>query len=165
LCDGLDIVAADTIWVFGIICVGDELLPFTVQFIQTTVVGCNPEVVVLIDEEVVDLTVVQTRGIGGIVLEAGYFSGYGIVAVDPRAVGAYPYDALLILDQAADEIAAYTGGIFGIVTEGGELISVEAVESVLGSEPHESLAVLQDVVYDALGKSLVKGVAFEADII
>ena len=47
----------------------------------------------------------------------------------------------------------------------GEVIAVKAIKAVLGAEPHEALAVLQDGGDDALGKAFFEGVMIEVDVL
>ena len=68
-----------------------------------------------------------------------------------------------ILVDLPDGALAEAGGIVGVMAVDGETIAVVAVQPVIGPEPHEAVAILEDGPYRALGEALLDGEVLEAE--
>jgi len=69
----------------------------------------------------------------------------------------HPEAAVRIFEDGGDGIVAQAVHVTRVLRDVHEFISVEPVQAVLGSEPHEAAAILKDAKHVALRQSLVDG--------
>lgn len=68
--------------------------------------------------------------------------------------GAYPEDAIYVFIETMDEVAADAGAVVGIISKYFKSVSVKAIESILGTEPHESFFILQAADDGVVGEAV-----------
>jgi hypothetical protein len=86
---------------------------------------------------------------------------HGIQAIQVLR-GADPQLAVAILEESGDEDPFEAIVVLRVVNEDLELVSVEAIEAELGSEPQEAPVVLDDLGYPGLRQAVFRGKAREA---
>ena len=87
----------------------------------------------------------------------GEFPGISIEAVETASKGSDPKYPGRIFKEGPDLIVAYTERVIWIVFVYHEAITIVLVKPIIGSKPHEPLAVLQYAVYGAVGESGFNG--------
>lgn len=75
----------------------------------------------------------------------------------------HPQGAVAILEDRHHGVVGERPRVARVMGEGEEAVAVVAVQPVLGSEPHEPGAVLEDTGDEGLGKALLQGDASELD--
>ena len=73
-----------------------------------------------------------------------------VEADQAAAVGAEPEVAIGVLDDVPDEVTGERIGVAPLALEVLERVAVEAVQAVLGAEPHHAVPVLVDREHVAL---------------
>ena len=70
---------------------------------------------------------------------------------------ANPQDPRFILTHCRDQVVAQAVQVVGIAPVDRERIPVIAVQSIPGTEPHKTLAILEDSTYTIAGKPIIRG--------
>ena len=110
--------------------------------------GSNKHLAILALEEGCDTCGVIGSG------EVAYEAVAGVVvAVKPQA-GADPEASLAVLIEACDDVATQRGTVSGAVEIALEMITIEAVEAVIGGNPHVAVLILTQVIDEHAGKTL-----------
>src|SRR4029077_6855352 len=78
---------------------------------------------------------------------------------------AHPQRSRSVFDQRLHEHATQAIGLGRIILEQPEVVSVVAVDSVLSTEPHESLVVLNNLCYAVLGQTFDARESQESNVI
>lgn len=79
--------------------------------------------------------------------------------------GYHPKVASFILKYIVNGTTTEAGGIFWVITVDSHLITVIAIESIAGTKPHITFAVLDATLDRALGKSFLEGNTLEVDLL
>ena len=87
---------------------------------------------------------------GGVMTPCRNVAGVALHPRDAAAVGRKPEVAVRILGNIENEIVLQSVGVTAFAPEMQELVAIEAVQTVLGAEPHEAIGVLQHAQYIAL---------------
>ena len=74
-----------------------------------------------------------------------------VVAVE-ALVGAHPQMTLTVAKQRDHHIGLHRGGIGIIVQKGLEVVAVEPVQAIVGSNPHGAFAILAQAADEAAGE-------------
>ena len=133
----------------------EEAFSLSVELIQSSTARTDPQYsrAILVNAE--DVVVAQAVAISGVMLVVNELPRLWIKSIEASSPCPDPQRTGVILVNATNVVVAKAIGILGIVPEHGEAVSIELVQSVLGSKPHKSLAVLEDALYRALGEALL----------
>lgn len=132
-------------------------------YLEESAIGTDPDVACSVFEEALDGRVDAEIGV-----DADVFGGEEGVLVpavyrEAAAQCAYPQPVLLVFDNTFYLVVADGPGVIGIVAVYGEGIAVVSVKAILGTEPHEAVAVAEDAVDAALGEAVAGGKGGETD--
>ncbi len=84
-----------------------------------------------------------------------------VEAIDSPCAEGDPQPAAIVLGQAADEAPADAARRLGMEAKDAEFVPVVSIQPVVGAEPEEALAVLQDRVDEAAREAVVGRDALE----
>ena len=70
----------------------------------------------------------------------------------------------IVLEQIPDVVGAQAASVVRVVLVGDEGVAVVPIEAILGGEPHEAPAVLQDCHDTALREAIVRGEVCESEV-
>jgi hypothetical protein len=86
----------------------------------------------------------------------------GIAEHHAAAVRAYPH-AALVGGQCRDPAVGECAWVAAVVAQLPEFVAVEAIQTVLGAEPHEALGILNDGIDRLLRESFLQAVALHGE--
>ena len=108
----------------------------------------DPKSFLFVGKDGVDLISADGGGVGGIVSKSGELFSLPVEEIQATAEGSYPDVAVLVFGQRFDKIIAQV--VAGIDSVNLEVFTIIAVQAVEGSEPHKSLAVLDNTAYPVM---------------
>jgi hypothetical protein len=110
------------------------------------------------------MIVTQTVGVPGIVFIGDEQFPLTVKLKESPFPGTDPEYTRSVLQERSDDIVARTSGSIRLQVEYLEVITIVAVQPVLGAKPQKSPAVLEDAVYCTLGESLLDVEVFKPDL-
>src|SRR5579859_3522740 len=142
----------------GVSCVRIKAFVFSrgrIYFIQAFAVGADPNIALGILQQVID------EGVGKGGIDEGELLFIAVVAIYSPAPCSHPEISVAVFEEGRDKVIADGMLVVLDVLIDREIVAIIFIESVTGSKPHKTPAVLQDAGDVRLGEACVRADVFQ----
>ncbi len=122
---------------------GRDGFSFGMEAQQAVADGAEPHVAMPVDGQGLDVVILETAGLGGIVPVGSEVFQLSVEAVEPAALGADPKIPIGVFGNGPDVRVTQAERVVGVGLVGNDLAAVIAVQAILRTHPDETAAVLE----------------------